>query len=301
VLLGGPGAGPDAAAVHVEGKDTAGTIEFLTTDEGFFDVYEVPMKEGRKFTAADVAFGQTSTQFKATTAILNETAVRALGIGVGGQISWHGVTWDVIGICGDFYYRPYFEAVGPLVLFPAVNELQACVTVRIEPHDVEATMKGIRSVWKSVVPNRPTEFAFLDETRAEAYREQEKLTWFLGLATVLAIGIGVAGLLGLVAVTVEGRKREIAVRKVLGASDAGIAGHLCREFLALIAIASLIACPVAYAGMLYWLQDFAYRISLGPGFFAAGVGVSVAITMLTIGWQVMKAARARAVEALAHQ
>jgi putative ABC transport system permease protein len=117
----------------------------------------------------------------------------------------------------------------------------------------------------------------------------------------LAIAIASLGLLGLIAYTAEVRTKEIGVRKVLGATEISIVSLLTKEFLVLVGLASVLAWPIAYYTMSGWLDNFAYRIDLSPVYFIASTGVAIVITLVTIAYQAMKAARANPIEALRYE
>ena len=121
------------------------------------------------------------------------------------------------------------------------------------------------------------------------------------MSSGLAIAIACLGLLGLIAYTAEVRTKEIGIRKVLGATEISIVSLLTREFLILVALASLLAWPIAYFSMNHWLHNFAYRITLSPAYFIASTGVAIVITLITIAYQALKAARANPIEALRYE
>jgi putative ABC transport system permease protein len=156
----------------------------------------------------------------------------------------------------------------------------------------------IETVWKKL-PGRPFIFSFLDEDIDLLYHQELRMRTLYVFSSGLAIAS--LGLLGLVAYTAEVRTKEIGIRKVLGATEASIVSLLTKEFLLLVGLASLLAWPIAYYTMGEWLQNFAYRIDLSPAYFIASTGVALVITLITIAYQALKAARANPIEALRYE
>jgi putative ABC transport system permease protein len=158
----------------------------------------------------------------------------------------------------------------------------------------------IETVWKKL-SGQPFTFTFLDEDIDLLYRQELRMRTLYVFSSGLAIAIASLGLLGLIAYTAEVRTKEIGVRKVLGATEISIVSLLTKEFLVLVGLASLLAWPIAYYTMSGWLDNFAYRIELSPLYFIASTGVALVITLITIAYQALKAARANPIEALRYE
>src|SRR6185437_2492654 len=152
--------------------------------------------------------------------------------------------------------------------------------------------------WKEVYPEDDFEYHFLDEQIAKYYTAEKNVSSLLSWATGLAIFISCLGLLGLVIYTTTQRTKEIGVRKVLGASVPDIVAIITKDFLLLIAIAFVIAAPLAWIGMNKWLDNFAYRTDISWWIFALGISVMIIIAILTLGFQTIKAAIANPVKSL---
>ncbi len=163
-------------------------------------------------------------------------------------------------------------------------------SVRIEPGGIHKTMDQIDHIWSGLFPENIFEFEFLDEHIANMYRQEEKLYTAFKLFSSLAILIGCLGLYGLVAFAAIQRTKEVGIRKVLGASLLDIITLFAKEFFLLIAIAFLVAAPVAYITMHNWLENFAYQVSVGKGIFLISIGASFLIAAITISFQAVKAA-----------
>ena len=162
-------------------------------------------------------------------------------------------------------------------------------------------MRDLRKKWAEIAPDQPFDYFFLDESFDRQYRAEEKLGLVFSNFTLLAILVASLGLFGLASFTAEQRTKEIGIRKALGATVSSIMILLIKEFTRWVFLANIIAWPIAYVAMNHWLQNFAYRIDIGLGrFILAGV-LALAIALLTVGYQAIKAAKANPVEALRYE
>ncbi|MGZ8524145.1 MAG: ABC transporter permease, partial [Chitinophagaceae bacterium] len=172
------------------------------------------------------------------------------------------------------------------------------VIVAIESQNYEAILGKIESVWKKNIADTPFEFAFLDDEVQKQYETEITLSKIINSFTLIAILISCLGLFGLAAFSAEQRKKEIGIRKVVGASVSGIVGLLSKDFVKLVLIAFVIAIPIVWWAMDKWLQEYAYRISMSwwmPGL--AGL-IAIAITILTVSFQAIRAAVSNPVKSL---
>jgi putative ABC transport system permease protein len=170
--------------------------------------------------------------------------------------------------------------------------------VRIQAGDPSEALSKLQSAWKSIVPDFPFEYSFLDEDLNRFYKSEEKWSDIVGWAGGISIFLACLGLFGLAALAAVNRTKEIGIRKVLGASVSVIVRLLSKDFLKLVIIALIIASPIAWYFMDKWLQDYAYRIDIGWWVFAVTGIVAVLIAFATIGFQAIKAAVANPVESL---
>jgi putative ABC transport system permease protein len=197
----------------------------------------------------------------------------------------------------DFHFRSLQHPIQPL----AVRiEPQACflVSVKLSGQNLPATLAVIAGKWKSAIPTRPLLYYFLDENFDKQYRADERFGKLFLYFTALAIFISCMGLFGLASYSTIQRTREIAVRKVLGASIQNLVNLLSRDFLFLVMIAFLIAAPVSVWLMHEWLQDFAYRVSIGWWTVLLSGLLAVFIALFTISFQAIRAANANPVKSL---
>ncbi len=207
----------------------------------------------------------------------------------------------VIGVVRDFNYASLHEEVKPLVLYLAPVKAIRYIFVRIAPGDLAGSLTRLGEAWREVAPGKPFEYYFLDEDFDRQYRAEERWAQIVSYATLFAIVIACVGLFGLSALAVTKRTKEIGIRKVLGASVTGIISLLAGDFLKLVALANLIAWPVAWYAMNRWLQNFAYRIDIGWWIFALAGGLALLIAFATVSTQAIKAALTNPVESLRYE
>ena len=206
----------------------------------------------------------------------------------------------IIGVVRSFNFRSLHEAIQPLAL-RVIPEQVAVLTLRLSTGDLESTLAGVETVWRSFGSRRPFTYTFLDEAGAAQYASERRLGETLAGFSVLAIFIACLGLLGLMAFSAERRTKEIGIRKILGASVTHIAGLLTRELLSLVLVASVVATPIAYLLTDVWLGQFAYRL---PGaatqYLLAGV-LALLIAVLTVGAQAVTIALRDPVDSLRYE
>lgn len=281
-----------------EGKEAGSESFFLHRSmihEDFLDFYEIPLIAGRKFSAE-------RPSDKKNTYIMNEAAVRACGWdeAIGKRFGWHeGAIGVVIGVVKDFHFQPLQKQIEPLV-FALRTGQPRMVSVKVEAGQMTRVVDEINVVWREY-SERPLQFKFVSEKVAAAYGQEQRLQRVFGYSAILALAIAGLGLGGLAAYTTEQRRKEIGVRKVLGSSSASIATLLIRQFVRWVAVANLVACPLAYYAMKDWLDNFAYRIGLGWEPFVWTAVVTLVVAAATVCYQAVKAARANPVEALKYE
>jgi putative ABC transport system permease protein len=205
----------------------------------------------------------------------------------------------VIGVVEDFNFLSLHEEVEPVLLLLGsdVNN----ILVRIAPGNVPATLDAIRATWQQVSPDIPFDYAFLDDDLNRFYEAEQRWSRVVGYSAFFAVLIACLGLFGLAAITAAGRTKEIGIRKVLGASAVSVAVLLSRKFVMLVLIAVVIALPAAYVAALKWLDNFAYRIEIGPAMFILAGALALLIAILTVSYQSVKAALADPVKSLRYE
>jgi putative ABC transport system permease protein len=172
------------------------------------------------------------------------------------------------------------------------------MTVSVNSHDYKALLGKIQTVWEKDLPGVPFEYSFLDDEVQKQYQTEISLSQIINSFTIIAILISCLGLFGLAAFSAEQRRKEIGIRKVLGASVAGVVGLLSKEFMWLVGIAFIIATPIAWWTMHKWLDAFAYKVPISWWMFAGAGVLSILIALLTVSFQAIKAAIANPVRSL---
>jgi putative ABC transport system permease protein len=182
-----------------------------------------------------------------------------------------------------------------------VNPVCRYIFIRVGSNNISSTINFIESAWKKELPDRPFSFNFLEETISNQYKSEQQLETIINYFAMFAIFISSLGLFGLVFFMTEKRKKEIGIRKVLGASIPGIIFMLSKDFTKWILTANIIAWPIAYYFMNKWLEDFAYRIEISWWMFALAGGIALVIALATVSIQAIKAAAANPVESLRYE
>jgi putative ABC transport system permease protein len=238
-----------------------------------------------------------------TNVILNETAVRTMGLKnpIGSVIEFWDKPVKVIGVMKDFVMENPYSQTAPLILYNNMEELEI-VLVRLNPGaNVSSSMDKIKGVTESLNPGFPVETRFVDDNFEQKFQNEKLLgtvaNWFGGFA----IFISCLGLLGLSLYMAEQRKKEISIRKVLGASNMNILTLLNKDFIKLVIIADLIAFPIAYVIISRWLSAYSFRISISILPFAIAFCLSLIIAILTVSVQSVKVAKANPVDALKYE
>ncbi|MEM1324904.1 MAG: ABC transporter permease [Bacteroidota bacterium] len=203
---------------------------------------------------------------------------------------------EIIGVVKNFHYGSIHQQVEPTILRFRSNGRD--IMVRLEAGTEQSTIPQIAEVYKELYPDYNFKYRFLDEEYQALYEAESRVATLSQYASGLAIIISCLGLLGLAMFTSERRRKEIGIRKVLGASVTGIVALLSKDFIQLVIIAFLIATPIAYYFMNEWLQDFAYRIELRWWVFALAGLAAIGIALLTVSFQSVRAALANPVKSL---
>ncbi|HEV9036239.1 MAG TPA: FtsX-like permease family protein, partial [Puia sp.] len=204
--------------------------------------------------------------------------------------------YHIIGVVKDFNFNSLREVVTPMVLY--LRENRGRVALRVQASDMHPLIGQVEGLWRQMAPSKPFGYAFMDEEFNNIYRAEQRQGGISLSFSLLAIFIACLGLFGLAAYAAEQRTREIGIRKVLGASVSGIIGLLSRDFLLLVALAAAISFPLAAWAMHLWLNGFEYRITIGWQIFALAGVVAVAIALLTVSFQAVRAALANPVKSL---
>lgn len=231
--------------------------------------------------------------------LVNESAARALGLEqpIGEVLRWgSGYAGPIVGVVEDFHFASLHAPIEPLVI-PLQPSAGGRLLVRVRD-DVPAALAHVHAKLDELVPGSIFRYVFLDDAFDQLYRQEDRLSRVFGLFAGLAVLVACLGLFGLAAYTTERRRKEVGVRKVLGATVGGIVVLLSKEFARLVLVAFVVAVPLAYFVMSRWLEGFAYRIALGPGVFLLAGAVALLIALLTVSAHAFRAATTDPTQAL---
>ncbi|HWB25626.1 MAG TPA: ABC transporter permease [Chitinophagaceae bacterium] len=276
-----------------QGKPADDQASFTDIASGysFIETLDIGMIKGRTYSTA---FGPDNDKV-----IFNEAAIKAMGLTnpIGKTVKIWGAEKQIIGVTKDFNFQSLYKNIGPCFFDLSMNARVSKIIVRLQAGDEKATIAGIAKLYKAYT-GETLDYKFLDDDYHALYASEERVAALSKCFAAIAIIISCLGLFGLAAFTAQKRRKEIGIRKVIGASVTNITTMLSKDFLTLVGISLLIAFPVSWWLMSGWLQGFAYRISITPlVFLAAGVSV-VLITLITVSYQSLKAAIANPVKSL---
>lgn len=284
-----------ATSVGKPGAERTSAIYTVGVDEQFLPSFEFGLAAGRFF----------SKEFQSDerAAILNMEALQLLEIATPEQALAQRLVWrnsdtlTVVGVLAPFHNRSLKRTIDP-VLFRLIDAEYRFFSLKVHAANLPSILTEARHLYNDIFPEATFEYFFLDEFFGRQYRADERFGYAFGVFAMLAIVVACLGLLGSIIYAVSQRTKEVGIRKVLGASVANIAALLSLDFLKLVAVASVIAAPVAWLAMNRWLQDFAYRVDIGWEVFALSAAAALVIALLTVSTQAIKAALANPVEAL---
>lgn len=315
-LAGKPGIGDLAMSAHTFGTPGWMSIGYTDPatqkfrnfmfnglDDHFLPMHGLALVSGRNFSKDNISDSKA--------VIVNEAYARQFGVESGQQMPEPFREFQVIGVAKDFNFESLHTAVQPLVMaYDPVGIIKAAsdwnfndtpnpkLSVKVSGENLPATLSTLKLAWQKVAPEQAFDYAFLDDNIDKQYRAESRLSQLVGIATGLAIFIACLGLFGIATLTIARRTKEIGVRKVLGASVAGITGLLAKDFLKIVFVSFILASPVAWWAMNQWLADFTYRIDIQWWIFLVAGAGAVAVAFLTVGFESVRAALANPVRSL---
>jgi len=202
----------------------------------------------------------------------------------------------VKGVVKDFHFSSLHQPIRPLVLFP--SDRGSHLLVKVDGDKYQETIAGLQDKWKTLAPYLPFEYQFLDQEYERMYASEQRLGTVMNLFSMIAVVLACLGLLGLSAYAAKQRIKEIGVRKVLGASLADLVLLLSGGFVKLALVAIVIALPLTWWAMHRWLQDFTYRVDMSFWVYIGGAMIVMAITVITVSVQALRAASINPVKSL---
>lgn len=294
-----PGSGVFRQNYWREGMDSSQhpMIAWISIDQGFLKTLGLKLEAGRDF----------SREYRSDSGqayILNESAVKELGwpspqeaIGKPFKIVDRGV---IVGVVKNFNFNSLYSKIEPLVLC-VYKPAFAFLYVRIRPGRIFEASTGLRKIWQDFALHQEFEYVFLDDELDTYYETDFRLGRIFTGVTAASILIAILGLLGLAALSARARTKEIGIRKILGASTAGIVRMLAFDFSRLALVANILAWPAAYYVMNRWLRSFAYRTPIGWWVFIAAGGLTFGIALLIVSWQSLSIVRTNPTKSLRYE
>ncbi|GET34147.1 ABC transporter permease [Prolixibacter bellariivorans] len=268
----------------------------VTADKDFLNTLKIKLLDGRNFT--------DNAENERFNAIINKKAAHAFGwTDCNDKVIYDfnngGKNYNVIGIVDDFHIKSLRKKTEPMII--RYQETGDYLAVRIRPESATKVLKKIKSIWGGLNDQAPFEYTFLDESFDNQYKQEVRFGKLTSMFSLLSVVIACMGLLGLVSFTLTRKQKEIGIRKVNGARISEVMTMLNRGLVKLVAIAFVIATPIAWFAMNKWLESFAYKTSLSWWIFALAGLLALVIALLTVSWQSWKAATRNPVEALRHE
>jgi putative ABC transport system permease protein len=267
----------------------------MRVDPEFFETFKIDMVEGRFFSNE---FPSDRTE----SVVINETTLKTMDLKspIGKRITIWNRNFRIIGVVKDFHFYSLHDEIQPLIFIHRFADYRN-IFVRINSQNIPETVNFIQNKIKEIVPGYISNLNFLDENLHNIYITEQRMVKVTRYFTFLAIFISCIGLFGLASFTTRQRIKEIAIRKVLGASLGNIAHQLSKEILICVIVANIIVCPVAYFVLQGWLQNYAYRTTPGIGIFILASILALVLAFLSMGWNVLKVSLANPVDSLRYE
>jgi len=278
-------------------QKTAISMQNWFVDEDYIPTLGMKILEGRNFSkefstdSSGIVINEAAAKFLATKDLLNKKLYNFKDINTKALNEYH-----IIGVMKNFNFSSLRDVITPLAF--KLGEDNGNISVRVASSNVENVIAQIRTKWQSMAPGQPFSYTFMDDDFNNLYNSEQRTAKIFISFAILAILIACLGLFGLITYAAEQRVKEIGIRKVLGASVGNISGMLSKDFLKLVLISAAIAFPVAWWAMHKWLEDFAYRVSIGWWVFAIAGVLALIIALATVSFQAIKAALANPVRSL---
>lgn len=272
-------------------KDT----QVKTVDGDYITLFGLKLLAGRNLNDYD-----TATEYVVNRQFANIAGYDNPQDIIGKRVKIWGHLCPIVGVVEDFHTTSLHQKIEPTVLFNRLSNYRT-LSIKVNPNNYQASIEAAKKLWEEAYPKHIFEYTFLDERIREFYESEGKMSVIIGAFTTIAIVIGCIGLFGLATFMANQRIKEIGVRKVLGASVQGIVFSFSKEFIVLIVIAFVFAAPLGWLAMRSWLQEFEYRIDVGPVIFATALITTLIIALITVGYRSFQAATANPVNSLRNE
>ena len=275
------------------GDQEPAPVDLIHADKGIVETWDLKLKVGENFSE--------KTENELPYYLVNEAFIKQFKLNdpLNTPIKVQGnttTTGQIVGVVKDFHQQSLDQLVKPIVILNGDN--QSHISIKMASGNVAATIQQLRNIWTNFEPIYPMRYSFLDESFASQYDMQLRLREGLSYATILIILIAILGLFGLASFAIQRRRKEIGIRKVLGASVMQVVGNLNKDFIRLVFIALIIAVPMAWYITDTWLANYPYRIDIHWWVFALTGLLAIGIAFITVSLQSVRAAMTNPVNAL---
>jgi len=283
-------------------ETTSFLAAYSMVDFEFFETFEMEILQGRSFL-------KTNLWDRNRTCLINESAVRMLGIEspLGKKIYFDHPAFaeeykqlEIIGIVKNYHFQSMHQVAGPFV-FRFHRPWHYLVFVKIKPGHIQQTLPLIEQVFKEFNPRDPFYFEFLEDTFSNLYREEVLMGWLFNAFGLSAVLISCIGLFGLASFSTEYKTKEIGIRKIFGASVSGLVFRLTKELMSCVFLANIIAWPIVTILMKKWLENYAWRVPLGPGILLLSCLFTLILVLLTSSSKIIKIAEADPIDSLRYE
>jgi ABC-type antimicrobial peptide transport system permease subunit len=287
----------NGTAFYFEGEDESNSRDnqVKQVDANYISLYDIDLVAGTNLDDSDTARGF----------LVNEELVRISGFShpaeiVGKRIHMWRRTLPVVGVIRNFHTVSLREPIEPTVLMNNIGGYRT-MSVKLNQAQLKNVIDQVQSKWEAAYPEHIFEYQFLDEHIREFYEGEQKMSIMLSVFTSMAIFIGCLGLFGLATFMANQKTKEIGVRKTLGASVESIVFLFSKEFFILILVGFVLASPAVWFVMNKWLENFAYKISIGPLVFITGLAITLFVAILTVGYKSFRAAIVNPINSLRYE
>jgi predicted permease len=279
----------------IEGRQEELIAQVKQADGDYFDLFDLKILTGEKLPDSDTATGF----------VVNERLAKLIGYtnpqdAIGKEITMGGRRLPIIGVVNDFHTVSLAYPLEPVIMLNRIRGYD-CLSVKIASSDFQSVIKKIQEKWEQAYPNHIFSYEFLDQQISEFYDSERRISVLVTIFTTIAIFIGCLGLLGLVTFMAGQKTKEIGIRKVLGASVESILFKFSKDFVVLILVGFLLAAPLSWWVSRLYLDQFAYKIELGPFIFVMGAGASLLIALVTVSYKSFRAATVNPVDSLRYE
>lgn len=276
------------------------TMSNFSCDYNFFDTYNIPLLEGRKFLPTDHHYEWE----KINTVILNRKATELLGFKdpkeiIGKQLTFWEQDFNVVGVVGDFHQESLRKPKEPIYFVPSYG--RSNTSIRLKSENYEKIVPDIEAAYKEFFPDNIFEYFFIEDRYKQQYNDEARFAKVVNIFTVLAVIVSCLGLIGLSSYAAVQRTKEIGIRKVLGASLFNIVSLLSMDFIKLIILATIMSLPIAYFASQNWLEAYAYRIPLAWILFVMPIVMILFIAAITMSFQIIKTAMTNPADTLKYE